>query len=346
MKTFCRANLTFMLILAFESAFAGNEVRNGGGLAEMNFALALIRLRPTMLICVTEPRCQLNSIESSLAASIAEELAQLSNFEKTLVFENQSADNGTRFLLHGQVRIAFTGDHARSPIHINKDMIYLNQSKESLTEAISVATAMAILSHEFGHHQGIKDHTVLDLFGAKISMEYARRQQTISYSGSQIQPENFATLSVENFDINTVSTSTSEFERPHVVFASSAGHLEMSPEIDQEITRRLNDQARTRRLKCGHTPGARLLGYRLVNVHWSSNPLRDDYFEPGIAKVNFNVGMNVEYKCADWEGPKWMDSSVFLQANIAIFEHSVTGDTTDIELPPITLEKVSSIEVN
>jgi len=69
-------------------------------------------------------------------------------------------ENPGFFLLDGQVRIAKTDLHLGSVIFINTDIVNSNQT--------DISDALAILSHELGHHLGETDHQKLDQFGATI----------------------------------------------------------------------------------------------------------------------------------------------------------------------------------
>jgi hypothetical protein len=83
-----------------------------------------------------------------------------------LHFDSEQAHPG-KFMIDGLVRIARTTDEVGSPIHINSDLLY-SKSKDGLSTATDVPLALSILIHEYGHHQGVKDHARLDQLGTKL----------------------------------------------------------------------------------------------------------------------------------------------------------------------------------
>ena len=90
-------------------------------------------------------------------------------------FKSESESPGF-FVLDGQVRIAKTGSNPNDVIYINCDMALANQTE--------ILDAVAILSHELGHHFGVKDHQRLDAFGARIKQYLIKFQ----ISASEIFP--------------------------------------------------------------------------------------------------------------------------------------------------------------
>ncbi len=166
----------WQMILALGSAWAGTAawagpgviVGNGGGLAEQNFAYALANLSHVFDLCdsrITEclPTIEEREAFKKIRLSLPRELGT----RDLLRFESCGTASACRFNLDGQMRTAVTGNQVGDPIYVNRDLIYSRDSAGRLF-ALDLGTAIAILTHELGHHQGIKDHQFLDLLGARI----------------------------------------------------------------------------------------------------------------------------------------------------------------------------------
>lgn len=70
------------------------------------------------------------------------------------------------FRIEGQIRVAKTGDGVGDPIYLNTDLLYFPVSGE--VRAADIPLCVSILAHELGHHQGVKDHALLDVLGSKL----------------------------------------------------------------------------------------------------------------------------------------------------------------------------------
>ncbi|WP_413585593.1 hypothetical protein [Bdellovibrio sp. HCB274] len=161
-----------MLVLASVSvtAFAGpgsDWVGNGGGIAEKNVLFAYERLEKYIEVCLTSDSCKLTPREREIIAKIAKSLPQEVR-SRMLYFGSEKKTPGF-FIIDDLVRVAKTGSTVSSPIYINSDLLYSKNAAGEFT-AVSVAEAVAILIHEFGHHHGNYTHEELDLLGVRISM--------------------------------------------------------------------------------------------------------------------------------------------------------------------------------
>jgi hypothetical protein len=241
--------LLLFSVLVGRPARAGNEVVNGGGLAEQNFAYALAALQPLYEICFLASSCLTTPDQRSILKGILESLPAERATPSLLRFET-----GTRrFHRDGQVRIAVTGSTVGSPIYINRDMIY--HSKRGKSVALSVGEAIGILTHELGHHQGVVDHNILDILGGNLRafFELARHRISVdnfgeSYSGRRIY---LSLLHPSNLGWPGSTRSLIWFH------------------VDDEVYD-LND-ALPKEIKCPAgwgTRGGRLDGFRLSHVSW------------------------------------------------------------------------------
>lgn len=99
--------------------------------------------------------------------------------EKPLVFTSETQAPGT-FAAVGTHRVAVTGNHVGDLIQINDDEL----------AAFGYFDALAILTHEFGHHFGYTDNQerVLDIFGAKLKT-YLLKTSEIVTLGRYQQPQ-------------------------------------------------------------------------------------------------------------------------------------------------------------
>ncbi|WP_413582823.1 hypothetical protein [Bdellovibrio sp. HCB288] len=165
-----KSALMLALATVSASAFAGpgsDWIGNGGGIAEKNVLFAYERLENYIEVCLTSDGCKLNSREREIIAKIAKTLPQEIK-GRMLYFGSEKKTPGF-FILDGLVRVAKTGSTPGSPIYINSDLLY-SKNAEGEYSAVSIAEAVAILIHEFGHHHGGYSHEELDLLGVRISM--------------------------------------------------------------------------------------------------------------------------------------------------------------------------------
>lgn len=158
--------LAAVLFTATAEARRGDEVNNGGGLAEYNILYAFDRLDSYIDMCLASPACRLNGEERGILLRIRESLpAEWS--ASPVKFESERSRPGF-FVLDGELKIAKTGSQVGSPIYFNVDLLY-RRNMEGRFESITVAEAVAFLVHELGHHAGERDHVKLDLLGLKVS---------------------------------------------------------------------------------------------------------------------------------------------------------------------------------
>ncbi len=154
--------LNVCLLMSF-NAFAkgGDEVRNGGGLAEQYLAFALENLSGSIDICLAKSECVKNHHERKELAKIKEILPQQKKANR-LRFESEKKRPGF-FLIGGVVRLAVTGNKVGDPIYYNLDLLYQNNQSQ-----MTYGQAIQSLVHELGHHLGHYDHDMLEVLGAEV----------------------------------------------------------------------------------------------------------------------------------------------------------------------------------
>jgi hypothetical protein len=141
----------------------------GGGPAEKNIVFAYANLERYIEICLSSALCNLNKGEKYLLEKIKANYAKEGNANSIIQFRSEKLNKGF-FIEDGNERVAVTGSKVGEPIYFNLDLIY-KKNKQGDTVPLSLEDAIAHLIHELGHHQGEKDHTQLDLLGAKVQIQ-------------------------------------------------------------------------------------------------------------------------------------------------------------------------------
>lgn len=148
----------------------GEHVGNGGGLAESNFAFSKEHLKRTIFNCLQSTNCLTDKKQRAIAKRVYNAIHP--STELRYVSEK---NNPGFFFLDDNIRVAQTGLKPRSPIYINRDLIY-----DRLGRALGLSQTTAILFHEFGHHAKIHDHDILDHIGAKVGNFAGQRVVTLA----------------------------------------------------------------------------------------------------------------------------------------------------------------------
>lgn len=172
------ATLLILMYAASAGAFrffGGDDVGNGGGLAEKNFVIAAENLETYSQLCLSLDACRLDQGEREVLAAIVYSMPQQRSNKSQLQFLSEREQPGF-FILNGQPKVAKTGSRIGDPIYINTDMIYAKNGFGTI-EALSIPDALAILLHEYGHHVSRKSHAELDLIGVKVSLFLKNRIQ-------------------------------------------------------------------------------------------------------------------------------------------------------------------------
>jgi hypothetical protein len=155
-----RKVLLALLFLITTSAYAGDEIGNGGGQAENMLMLSYYQLPIALEASLKGATLDVKSKE--LLIKIKEEILTEYSFD-LIEFETGEA---RPFVGHEKPRLAVTQPFPGAKIIINLDIIYAQKNKTlTLTQGIS------ILLHEFGHHHGEQDHQFLDYLGGKVATQ-------------------------------------------------------------------------------------------------------------------------------------------------------------------------------
>jgi predicted Zn-dependent protease with MMP-like domain len=154
--------ILFLILSSTLFAKGGDEVRNGGGLAEQFLAYTLNNMPRIVDRCLAQHDCQLELKEREVLKKIRDSLETELN-SNILKFSTNILMPGY-FIIDGVVRLAVTGDKVGSPIYYNLEMLYSNQNEVQL----NYGQAIQSLIHELGHHHGINNHDMLERLGAKI----------------------------------------------------------------------------------------------------------------------------------------------------------------------------------
>jgi hypothetical protein len=171
------ALLMFVFLSPFKALSGGVVANNGGGLAEQNILFAWVSLNTFWDACVSEKECGLTIPEQKVLIDIKQDYA--AELKGAGIKFLSGAENPGVFELDGQglPRTAVTGDKVGYPIYFNTDRLY--PVVNGVSSALDILTAVSLLVHELGHHQGIKDHTFLDKLGGKIKAYAAKQAEAI-----------------------------------------------------------------------------------------------------------------------------------------------------------------------
>lgn len=143
-------------------ARGGDEILNGGGLAENYLHYALRNLNSAIEACLLKKDCYVSEDSQKILLDIKKSLPEEIALD-VLKFESENKKPGL-FKINGLNRLAVTGSTIGSPIYYNLDLIYGKKGQPLL----SYRQAIQSLVHELGHHHGIKDHDKLEILGAAV----------------------------------------------------------------------------------------------------------------------------------------------------------------------------------
>jgi hypothetical protein len=158
--------LIWLLASGAQARLGGSDAGNGGGLAEKRLLFAYQNLEKYFDLCLEASLCKLNDQEIRLLQDLRGSLPEERKNPRPLEFQSGKAAPGS-FKIDGEVRVARTGDAVGGTIFINTDLLYWSGSG-GRSQSVDLPTAVSILTHELGHHHGVKDHLFLDQLGTKI----------------------------------------------------------------------------------------------------------------------------------------------------------------------------------
>lgn len=172
----------------------GTVVGNGAGLVESNFQFAYLSLKKILPHCYQKNTCDLVQEEKEIIIKMNEIVVENANKKDRLVFLSEKANPG--FFTTGvdeKYRIAKTFLNSQAPIYINTDLLY----KDNGTPALSFQDILRILIHELGHQTGVKEHSGLDILGAKIATYSEEHTNYYQYKIADNQKLIFTVTNIE-----------------------------------------------------------------------------------------------------------------------------------------------------
>ena len=182
--------INLCLLLSFNSfAKTGDEVRNGGGLAEQYLAFALENLDVAIELCLAKSDCAKNADGRLILKKIKDALPQ-EKMAKILKFESEKKNPGF-FIIDDVVRLAVTGNKIGDPIYYNLDLLYQGDEIR-----MTFGQATQTLIHELGHHLGFLDHEALELLGAEVRSFTEGNINDVPYL-PHLQSKGFSTVGTE-----------------------------------------------------------------------------------------------------------------------------------------------------
>lgn len=157
--------MKYLFLVALAWGFGNDWVGNGANLSESRFYMAYENLETYMQAGLRAKDSGLNDADRDLLSKMIETISNERHQNPAMLhFLPQSP----LFIIDGQIKIAVTGLNLSDPIYINKDRLQRFDAQNRLVD-MSLLEAISILVHEFGHHQGVSDHSYLDRLGALVA---------------------------------------------------------------------------------------------------------------------------------------------------------------------------------
>lgn len=266
-----------VLFLSLSAFAGGDEVNNGGGIAEKNVMFAYKSLEKYIDLCLKAPSCKLNEVEINILSAIDISLAEERKAQRQIRFGSERAQPGS-FILDGQLKVAKTGSQVGSPIYFNLDLLY-SKNRLGQYEAISITDAVAILIHELGHHQNVPEHDVLDLLGAKVALfaQKAILTTPLLPHNEKISMVVINEPSVKAFPTILIYANNDVIDASHAFYEEAdcrTANIPLPVNLDVYL------------------PGAKLKGASLHNLYWWDVSERNGY-------AAFTVRGNLTAYCKD-----------------------------------------------
>lgn len=161
--------LNITLLMSLPAFTLGDDVNNGGGVAERTILYAYTKLESYIRLCLMVDNCKIKTNERELLEKIVAALPAEYAVEKQIQFASEKENPGT-FLINGEIKAAKTGSKIGSPIYFNRDL-FVSKNIGNHFEPISLSNAVSLLVHEMGHHHPTKfSESDLDFMGVKVSL--------------------------------------------------------------------------------------------------------------------------------------------------------------------------------
>jgi hypothetical protein len=274
--------LSSILLLSSLSSWAGGGgfVNNGGGLAEKNILYAYEKIETYVQLCLQSDSCKLTPSQRIILSSILQSLPQ-EKVAQQIIFGSERVDPGS-FMIDGNVRVARTGDAIGSPIYINSDLLY-SKNETGSYDSVTIPEAVAILVHEFGHHQGAHSHEELDFIGVRVSLQLQQK-----FISTPLVPWAASEISASVLNPGSVSSF------PQVLLSVGDDVLDVS----QIYAKAVHCEVFTLPIPILPIPDLELVtktptGSLFHNVHWEKIKDKGTYLN---VKITGNVSNTCQYK--------------------------------------------------
>lgn len=260
-------SVLLLTVLPAISWARGGETQNGAGAAEQNFAYALTLLKPLYQQCLATESCLRMPAQKAILQTIYENMDEDLKNGSPLRF---IPGDPKKFKIDGQIRIAYTDIKVGSLIFINQDLIY--SQKNGKVIPYTVSEAIAVLTHEFGHHVPVLgNHEFLDSVGANVRAFFEQERQIITR---------------EKFLDNLSSDTIISLSALHSVNENQDESTKVWLNVDDQIFN--IDKEIQRQLHCvGHkdVKDITVTGARFFNLHWgeSQKNLGNSRYEIAVA---------------------------------------------------------------
>ena len=257
-----------------------------------------MHLKTILPLCLASEFCLTRSDHKDLVQKIRGQLDKQLTATKPLEFLSGRV-HPEIFLINGEYKTAVTGNRVGDTIYINIDFLYRDAVGGGRIP-MSIASAMGLIVHELGHHQGITDHDYLDLVGAHVKA-FALSTMDILYvdrylDGYTTRPPRIGLTAIHS------KSSTGDALKGAESTLLFADEFKVN-NLTQNITRTLATCPATHNFPEGKT-----IGYRLYNLHFdgyrdtkdfrfgryyrlvASVELYCEHFEDRSYPVRFDVG--------------------------------------------------------
>lgn len=181
--------LYICLLLPLNSFAKGDEIRNGGGLAEQYLVFALENLGVAIDLCLAKNECAKSGEGRDILKKIKEALPQEKS-ANILKFASEKKNPGF-FVIDDVVRLAITGNKIGDPVYYNLDLLYQDNEIN-----MTFGQATQTLIHELGHHVGALDHGALELLGAEVRSFIEGNVNDVPYL-PHLQAKGFSAIGTE-----------------------------------------------------------------------------------------------------------------------------------------------------
>jgi len=260
-------------------ALGGDLVNNGGGLAEKNVLLAYQNLERHMRTCLAAESCRLTDGERTLLTQITDAMPSEHARANQISFISEQAQPGT-FRIDGEMKIAKTGNAVGSPVLVNIDLLY-TKGVSGRYEAMSLPDAVAMLVHEFGHHQGERSHQALDVLGLKVASILQRN----TYSTPLLPLQ-------DQVSIHVLNGSDSDNPFPEILLYVTDEIFDLTQNLrDAVICPLISVPISIGPIDPITIPGHRPKGYMLHNLYWKTV---DDYKSSTKFEANGNLTLDCD----------------------------------------------------